>query len=186
MNCMIKPLAPRKMSRNHSSPFAGKRKVMLGIAARQTTEIMVHRVPKYVTLIRGCARLPIIRMVVYAVMAPQTPMREMPTAIKRCEGVAVRVVSVLVGREAVVFVDGEAEAIAAGTASDEPLAAGGMNFADEEKREVGCAMKTTPKRDTKPAIFSRRVKGSSAMTEHSQQAPMGARKVITVASAKGR
>ena len=55
-----------------------------------------------------------------------------------------------------------------------------------EKREVGRAMRTTPKSEISAAICSMRVKVSCMRREHAKQATMGARKVMTVASAMGR
>ena len=55
-----------------------------------------------------------------------------------------------------------------------------------EKNDVGLAIKTTPSKETKPAICSLRVKGSWMRKEQAQHARIGARKVMTVASATGR
>ncbi len=54
------------------------------------------------------------------------------------------------------------------------------------RREVGRAIKITPRKETRPAICSARVKGSWISMEQAQQATMGARKVMTVASDRGR
>lgn len=47
-------------------------------------------------------------------------------------------------------------------------------------------MRTTPRKEIKPAICSLRVNGSWRRNEQAQQATIGARKVITVASESGR
>ncbi len=54
------------------------------------------------------------------------------------------------------------------------------------KRDVGRAINTTPRRETKAPTCCDRVKGSLMMIQHAAQATLGARKVITVASAMGR
>ena len=54
------------------------------------------------------------------------------------------------------------------------------------KNDVGRAIRTTPRKETRPAIWEERVKGSCMRTEQAQQATIGARKVITVASESGR
>lgn len=54
------------------------------------------------------------------------------------------------------------------------------------RREVGRAMSMTPKKEIMPAICSLRVKGSWRRMEQAQQATTGARKVMTVASERGR
>lgn len=103
----------------------------------------------------------------------------MPTAERRWAEVTVWVTFVVVLEGRVKFVVG---------VLSEPLASG-VEEGEEgevEKREVGCAMRTTPKRETRPAICSVRVKGSWRRTEQAQQAKIGARKVMTVASERGR
>ena len=52
--------------------------------------------------------------------------------------------------------------------------------------EEGRAMRTTPKKEMIPATCSLRVKGSLIRMEQAQQATVGAKNVITVASDKGR
>ena len=52
--------------------------------------------------------------------------------------------------------------------------------------EPGRAMRTTPTKETAPASCSARVNGSWISIEQAQQAAIGARKVMTVASASGR
>ncbi len=47
-------------------------------------------------------------------------------------------------------------------------------------------MRTTPKSDTYAAICSMRVNGSLIIKEQAQQARLGARKVMTVASLSGK
>ena len=47
-------------------------------------------------------------------------------------------------------------------------------------------MRTTPKKEMTPAICSLRENGSWRRNEQAQQATIGARKVITVASDRGR
>lgn len=54
------------------------------------------------------------------------------------------------------------------------------------KSDVGRAIRTTPRIDTKPATCCDRVKGSWITTQHAKQATVGARKDMTVASAMGR
>ena len=56
----------------------------------------------------------------------------------------------------------------------------------DEKREDGRAIMTTPAREIIPAICSMRVKGSWRRMEQAQQATIGARNVITVASPNSR
>ena len=51
---------------------------------------------------------------------------------------------------------------------------------------MGCAINTTPRKETKAATCCERVKGSFTRTQHAAQATLGARKVITVASAIGK
>ena len=53
-------------------------------------------------------------------------------------------------------------------------------------REAGRAMRTTPRKEMMPATCSLRVNGSFRRIEQAQQATIGARKPITVASDKGR
>ena len=55
-----------------------------------------------------------------------------------------------------------------------------------EKRDAGWAIKSTPIRDITAASCSKRVNGSWIKSEQAQQLTIGARKVITVASAIGR
>jgi len=57
---------------------------------------------------------------------------------------------------------------------------------ENEKKEVGRAMKMTPTKATSEQIFSTLVKGSLMRKEQAQQVSEGARKVMTVASAMGR
>ena len=111
---------------------------------------------------------------VYADAAPKTPIRATPTALRRwaevtlskpCESVGV--VEFIVGRLSVA-----------------PLASGGGE--ELERREVGRAMRTTPRKETMAANCSLRVKGWWRRIEQAQQATIGARKVITVASERGR
>ena len=47
-------------------------------------------------------------------------------------------------------------------------------------------MNTTPRSEIKAATCCERVKGSLIRTQHAAQATLGARKVITVASAMGK
>lgn len=54
------------------------------------------------------------------------------------------------------------------------------------RRDVGRAMRTTPRKEIRPATCSLRVKGSWIRTEQAQQVTIGARKVMTVASDRGR
>ena len=72
-------------------------------------------------------------------------------------------------------------------ASAEPLA---IETAEEglwpERSEVGRAITTTPRREMRPQMRSVRVKGWCRRMEQAKQAAMGARKVMTVASAIGR
>lgn len=72
--------------------------------------------------------------------------------------------------------------------SESPLAGGTGSLAWEiaEKKDIGRAIRTTPKRDMYAAICSIFVNGSLMRNEHAQQAREGARKVMTVASARGR
>ena len=77
-----------------------------------------------------------------------------------------------------------------GYASEDPDA-GGVDDGEEDgfsaaNNDTGRAMRTTPMREIQPAICCVRVKGSWRTNEHTQQARIGARKVRTVASAKGR
>jgi len=67
----------------------------------------------------------------------------------------------------------------------------GGAFSDEEddeneKKEVGRAMKMTPTKATSEQTFSTLVNGSLIKKEQAQQVSEGARKVMTVASARGR
>ena len=66
-----------------------------------------------------------------------------------------------------------------------PPGLGGM-VNDPGNKEAGRAMRMIPNSDTKPAICSERVKGSRIRIQHAKQATVGARNVITVASAMGR
>lgn len=60
-------------------------------------------------------------------------------------------------------------------------------FEDEAgMNDVGRAMRTTPRKETRPATCSERVNGSFIRTQHAAQATLGARNVMTVASASGR
>ena len=122
--------------------------------------------------------MPIQRMVVYAIEAPRTPSMAMPTAARRCEGVASGIVEA--GFEAVDEAEGERGVTSEGA----PSVVSGV--VEEEKREVGRAMRMTPSNDTTPEICSVRVKGSCRSLLQAQQAMIGARKVRTVASARGR
>jgi len=70
--------------------------------------------------------------------------------------------------------------------SPSPLAGGEVGLIKPANSEVGRAIRTTPTIDTKAAYCSIRVKGSLMKMEHAQQAKLGARKVMTVASASGR
>lgn len=54
------------------------------------------------------------------------------------------------------------------------------------RREVGRAIRTTPRKEIRAAYCSERVNGSWIRMEQAQQATVGARKVITVASDRGR
>ena len=56
----------------------------------------------------------------------------------------------------------------------------------DEKKAVGRAMRTTPNNEIMAAIFSIRLKGSLIKNEQAQHAKLGARKVMTIASASGR
>ena len=62
----------------------------------------------------------------------------------------------------------------------------GLASDEEPKKEAGCAMRTTPTKETAPASCSLRVNVSARSREQTQFATMGAMKVITVASARGR
>src|ERR1700761_983604 len=75
--------------------------------------------------------------------------------------------------------------VAAGIASPSPLA-GGVDDDPDENREVGLAISTTPNNEIMAAICSILVKGSWMRYEQAQHAILGAKKVITVASARGR
>ncbi len=77
----------------------------------------------------------------------------------------------------VMFVDGRPSAA--------PLPAGG-GAEWVGMREVGRAIRITPRREITPATCSLRVKGSWMRIEQAQQATIGAKKVMTVASDKGR
>jgi hypothetical protein len=70
--------------------------------------------------------------------------------------------------------------------SESPLAGGTGSLPGEEKSDIGRAIRTTPKRETYAAICSIRVKGSLIRKEQAQHARLGARNVMTVASARGR
>ena len=61
------------------------------------------------------------------------------------------------------------------------IAAGACGMSDD-----GLAMKTTPTNETTPATCSLLVNGSLIRIEQAQQATVGARNVITVASERGR
>ena len=52
--------------------------------------------------------------------------------------------------------------------------------------ENGCDIRTTPKMETRPAICWLRVNGVLITKDNTQAATMGAKNVMTVASAKGR
>ena len=77
----------------------------------------------------------------------------------------------------VAFVDGNPSAA--------PLPAGD-ELEWDEMNEAGRAMRTTPMNETTAATCSFRVNGSWISIEQAQQATMGARKVMTVASDIGR
>lgn len=70
------------------------------------------------------------------------------------------------------------------TTSVFPLAGGAS--ADEKNNDVGLAMKTTPTRDMRLPILSIFVNCSLSKNEQTQQVRLGARNVMTVASASGR
>ena len=72
-----------------------------------------------------------------------------------------------------------------GNPSPAPLATGGTSER-RGSRDVGRAMRTTPRKETMPAICSLPPNGSWRRNEQAQQATIGARKVITVASDRGR
>ena len=111
---------------------------------------------------------------VYADAAPKTPMRATPTALRRWAEVTSSRPWASVG--VVEFMDGRL--------SVAPLAIG--DGEGLERSEVGRAIRTTPRKDIMPATCSLRVKGWWRRIEQAQQATMGARKVITVASERGR
>ena len=111
---------------------------------------------------------------VYADAAPKTPMRATPTAVRRWAEVTLSRPWASMG--VVEFM--------AGRLSVAPLAIG--DGEGLERRDVGRAMRTTPRKETMPAICSLRVKGWWSRIEQAQQATIGARKVITVASERGR
>ena len=111
---------------------------------------------------------------VYADAAPKTPMRATPTALRRWAEVTLSRPWASVGD--VEFIDGRL--------SVAPLATGDGEWL--ERREVGRAMRTTPRKEIMPTTCSLRVKGWWRRIEQAQQATMGARKVITVASERGR
>lgn len=66
-----------------------------------------------------------------------------------------------------------------------PPTFGGV-FEDPGNKDAGRAIRMTPRSETKPAICCERVKGSLMRIQHAKQATVGARNVITVASAMGR
>jgi len=68
--------------------------------------------------------------------------------------------------------------------SPSPLVGG--EFAEEWNIDVGLAMNMTPMNDTRVLSFSTLVKGCLRRKEQTQHESPGARKVMTVASAKGR
>ena len=57
---------------------------------------------------------------------------------------------------------------------------------DPGNKDAGRAIRMIPKSETKPAICCARVKGSLMRIQQAKQATVGARNVITVASAMGR
>ena len=67
-----------------------------------------------------------------------------------------------------------------------PVLDGTVVVCDCGNSEVGLAMRTTPKKEMMPAICSLRVNGSLIRMEQAQQATVGAKNVITVASDRGR
>jgi hypothetical protein len=75
-----------------------------------------------------------------------------------------------------------------GVISESPLTGGtdSPECDNVENRDIGLAISTTPNSETYAAICSIRVKGSLMRKEHAQHARLGARKVMTVASARGR
>ena len=99
-----------------------------------------------------------------------------PTAVMRWAGeITSRMYEPSVGAALLVF-----------GASVAPMLAEGVDEGELGKRNVGRAIRITPKRETRAAICSIRVKASWMRREHAQQATMGARKARTVASAIGR
>lgn len=70
------------------------------------------------------------------------------------------------------------------TPSAFPLAGGDSD--EEKKSDAGLAMKTTPTNDTRLPILSIFVKGSLSKNEQTQHVRLGARNVMTVASASGK
>jgi hypothetical protein len=74
-----------------------------------------------------------------------------------------------------------------GLESATPLAGGtASEWFNAAKRETGLAISTTPNNDTYAAICSIFVNGSLMRKLQAQHARLGARNVITVASASGR
>lgn len=63
---------------------------------------------------------------------------------------------------------------------------GAVSPAQPGTRDVGRAISITPRREINAPICCERVKGSLMRIQHAAQATLGARKVITVASAIGR
>lgn len=122
-------------------------------------------------------RTPVEEMVYPLTAAPTTPINAAPIATSRSAGVTVS--------EPLKYVPGIV-LLDIGTASAPPLPTGAMLLSSLENNVVGLAIRTTPQREIKPAICSARVKGSLMTKEQTKHAAIGARKVMTVASAIGR
>lgn len=104
-----------------------------------------------------------VRMAVKAAAVPSTPSNATMMAPRRCVGAAT------VGETA------RGVTAAAGAAAGEGV-----------KSEVGSAMSTTPTNETSAPSLSASVNGSPWMSDPARLESEGARKVRTVASARGR
>lgn len=110
------------------------------------------------TEISECARLPITRIVAYAVLAPKVPRIAMRIAIVRCSAV----------------IDD------AGAFRSESSTTGFI--CEEGKSHGGLATKRTPQKAMKLQSASFQVNGSRNQTKHTIAVMVGIRKVMTVAS----
>ena len=104
---------------------------------------------------------------------PRTPIRPTATAMRRWVGVTMLGMSVSTG---FVWLVG---------ASVFAIVVSGEGSRSQESWK-GRAMRSTPSKDTTPAICSIRVKGSLSKMEQAQHTTSGARNEMTVASDKGR